>query len=75
MTEEEAQQRTIEIISLLKPKYNDISAHVDLVGGTTKINISIFWNRKSRDLYNEAKTFRIESSEYDKILNEKIKLL
>ena len=72
MTEAEAEQKSIELTNLLKPKYKDISTHVDLVAGTDKINISLFWNRKSRDHYNDTRTFRIESVDYEKVLNEEI---
>jgi hypothetical protein len=72
MTEVEAEQKKKELINLLKPKYKDISAHVDLVTGTDKINISLFWNRKSRDHYDDSRTFRIISTDYDRILNEEI---
>nr|WP_321231288.1 hypothetical protein [uncultured Psychroserpens sp.] len=72
MTQKEAEQKTIELIKLLKPKYDDVSAHIDLVKGTDKINVSLFWNRKSVDFYNESKSYRIKSSDYDKLLNEDI---
>ncbi len=72
MTEAEAEQKKIELTNILKHKYNDISTHVDLITGTDKINISLFWNRKSRDHYNNSKIYTIKSTVYDKLLNEEI---
>lgn len=70
MTKEEAQQKSIDLTNLLKPNYKDISAFVDLVPGTDKINISLFWNRKSQNHYTDSKSYRIKSIDYDKVLNE-----
>jgi glycerol-3-phosphate responsive antiterminator len=72
MTKEETEQKIFELTTLLKPKYKDIIIHIDLISGTNKINISLFWNRKSRDHYNESRTFRIISTDYDKILKQEI---
>ena len=72
MTKEETDQKTLELTTLLKPKYKDIRVHVDLIPGTNKINISLFWNRESRDHYSESRTFRIIITDYDKILKQKI---
>ncbi len=75
MNQQEADKKTEELIALLKPKYNDVSAHIDLVPGTDEINISIFWNRKSRDMYREAKSYRCKANDYETILNEEISKL
>lgn len=75
MTEQEAKNNELELIELLKPKYKDVKAHIDLVAGTDKINVSLFWNRKSRDLYNDSKSYRIESSEYQDLLTKEISKL
>jgi hypothetical protein len=75
MTQQEAEQKSNELTELLKTKYKDIKAHVDLIAGTDNINISLFWNRKSREHYHDSKSFRIESSEYDKLLREEISKL
>nr|BFF36769.1 hypothetical protein BACT7_16310 [Tenacibaculum mesophilum] len=72
MTQQEAKNNELELIELLKPKYKDIKVHIDLVTGTDKINISLFWNRKSRDFYNDSKSYRIKSSEYQDLLRKEI---
>lgn len=75
MTEQEAKQKSIELTNLLKPKYKDIKAHVDIVAGTDNINISLFWNRKSLTLYDDSRNFRVKSTDYEKVLNEEISKL
>lgn len=72
MTHQEAEQIAKELTELFKPKYSDLVAHVDLVNGTDKINISFFWDRISKENWKEAKTFRLKTKDYHKTLENEI---
>ena len=76
MNNKEARVRELELTKTLKPNYPDIKVHIDLINGTNKVNIVLFWNvisiKNNETVYKDSKTYRIESKEYDEFLNIKI---
>lgn len=68
MNEKEIKQLEAELTERFSAKFPDIKTHVDVIKAKDEINISFFWNRKSRDNWNGAKTFRFKTSDYDKVL-------
>lgn len=74
MTQEEADIKAEKLKYVLRKKYIDIVAHIDLIPGTDKIKISLFWNRKSEDQWNEAKVYNIKASEYENELHNILEL-
>ncbi|HNP69284.1 MAG TPA: hypothetical protein PKH16_15365 [Aequorivita sp.] len=72
MTQEEADIRAEKLKNILRKKHIDLIAHIDLIPGTEKIKVSLFWNRKSKDQWNEAKVYNIKASEYENELHNRI---
>ncbi len=72
MTNQEAKQKEKQLTELFKSKYPDIISHVDLINETEEINISFFWNRISKERWNDAKTYRIKAVDYQKVLETEI---
>ena len=72
MKQQEAEQKTNELIEMLRPKYSDLVAHVDIVDGTDEIVISFFWNRISVEKWNDAKTFKCKAKDYQTVVDTKI---
>jgi hypothetical protein len=72
MTEQEAEQLQNKLTKQFQSKHADLVVHVDLVNGTNKINISFFWDRISLGKWNEAKTFRFDAKDYQKVLETDI---
>lgn len=72
MNHREATQKAAELVEMLKSKYADIVAHIDVVDGTNDIVISFFWNRKSVEMWNDTQSFRCEAKDYQKLLETEI---
>lgn len=72
MTEQQAEKIEIQLTEKLKIKHPDIKTHVDIINGTNEINISFFWNRISVEKWNDAKSFRMNSEEYNNKLTTEI---
>lgn len=72
MKQQEAEQKANELVEMLRPKYSDLVAHVDIVDGTDDIVISFFWNRISAEQWNDAKRFRCKDIDYQTVVDTKI---
>jgi len=72
MNHKEAQQKANELIKLFKPKYTDLVAHIDIVEGTNDIVISFFWNRISKQMWNDTQSFKCKANRYQTILETEI---
>lgn len=72
MTKQEAIQIETQLTEMFKTKHPDIKTHIDFIDGTDKIVISFFWNRLSQQKWDNAKSFRMESLNYESILTSEI---
>lgn len=72
MTKQEAIQIETQLTEMFKTKHQDIKTHIDFIEGTDKIVISFFWNRISQQKWDEFKSFRMESLNYESILTTEI---
>ena len=58
MNRNEASKKETELIKLFENRYPDIVTHIDIVEGADEIAISFFWNRISKQRWNDAQTFK-----------------
>ena len=72
MTKQEATQIENQLTEMFKIKHPDIKTHIDTIEGTDKIEITFFWNRISQQKWDDSKSFRMESLNYEKILTSEI---
>lgn len=72
MTKEQVLQIENQLTERFKTKHSDIKIHIDFVTGTDEIIISFFWNRISQEKWNEYKSFRIKSINYESTLISEI---
>ncbi|EMQ93774.1 hypothetical protein D778_01535 [Xanthomarina gelatinilytica] len=72
MTNEQKVSIEQELTNLLKSKHSDIKSHVDEFDKKGTIIISFFWDRISKENWNNAKKFKCHINDYPKILETEI---
>jgi adenylate cyclase len=72
MTSEQKENIEKELTSLLKSKHSDLRAHVDEFDSNGTIIISFFWDRISKQNWNNAKKFKCHINDYPKIIETEI---